>query len=304
MVVPVPVVLQKEDVKTLPRDVFAHVDALGAPRLVEYWEQDPCSRRRPRYDRRWRGVGAGRCAMPDDDGGRASDLGVKIEAQFTVGEYEIVILSREGLDRPRHLAAPGDSYKIPDGRRAAAAAVRRGRHEVLRREGRPEEGHVRRRHGRRCRRCASTTTARSSRCRSGSASRTRSGTQDLIVNILAPRPALRGRELQERHDPDEPRRRPTRCATQLRRVLRGAVRPDAREEPGRGRHRVRVADAATCDPCPGPHARSRTTSSTLGADVLPAEAPGTRGSPSRRGRRGPCVAGHRVDGAAGHRSAR
>src|SRR5438445_1995760 len=45
MVVPVPVVLHKEDVKTLPADVFDHIDSLSAPRLVEYWEQDPC---RPR----------------------------------------------------------------------------------------------------------------------------------------------------------------------------------------------------------------------------------------------------------------
>ena len=42
MVVPVPVVLQKKDVKTLPADVFDRVDSLSAPRLVEYWEQDPC----------------------------------------------------------------------------------------------------------------------------------------------------------------------------------------------------------------------------------------------------------------------
>src|SRR5260370_36681150 len=42
MVVPVPVVLQKQDVKTLAADVFDHIDSLSAPRLVEYWEQDPC----------------------------------------------------------------------------------------------------------------------------------------------------------------------------------------------------------------------------------------------------------------------
>src|SRR5262245_12203964 len=42
MVVPVPIVLQKENVKTLPRELFTRVDKLGAPRLVEYWEQDPC----------------------------------------------------------------------------------------------------------------------------------------------------------------------------------------------------------------------------------------------------------------------
>ena len=47
MVVPVPVVLHEKDVKTLPTDVFEHTDALGTPRLVEYWEQDPCPRPMP-----------------------------------------------------------------------------------------------------------------------------------------------------------------------------------------------------------------------------------------------------------------
>ena len=42
MIVPVPVVLQEENVKTLPPEIFARVDKLAAPRLVEYWEQDPC----------------------------------------------------------------------------------------------------------------------------------------------------------------------------------------------------------------------------------------------------------------------
>ena len=48
MVVPVPVVLKKEQVKTLAPNVFKHVDELSAPRLVEYWEQDPCYQ--PRYE--------------------------------------------------------------------------------------------------------------------------------------------------------------------------------------------------------------------------------------------------------------
>src|SRR5262245_15390471 len=42
MVIPVPVVLHEGDVKTLPKDVFERVEKMGAPRLVEYWEQDPC----------------------------------------------------------------------------------------------------------------------------------------------------------------------------------------------------------------------------------------------------------------------
>ena len=42
MVIPVPVVLQQENVKTLSPEIFSRVDKLGAPRLVEYWERDPC----------------------------------------------------------------------------------------------------------------------------------------------------------------------------------------------------------------------------------------------------------------------
>src|SRR5829696_989255 len=43
MVIPVPVVLKETDVKTLPKAVFEAVERMGAPRLVEYWEQDPCN---------------------------------------------------------------------------------------------------------------------------------------------------------------------------------------------------------------------------------------------------------------------
>src|SRR3954452_13900390 len=43
MVVPVPVVLQQDNVKTLKRELFDHIDQLASPRLVEYWEQDPCA---------------------------------------------------------------------------------------------------------------------------------------------------------------------------------------------------------------------------------------------------------------------
>jgi hypothetical protein len=42
MVIPVPVVLKPTDVKVLDKGVFARLDSLGSPRLVEYWEQDPC----------------------------------------------------------------------------------------------------------------------------------------------------------------------------------------------------------------------------------------------------------------------
>jgi hypothetical protein len=118
MVVPVPTVLKKEDVKTLAPDVFDHIDALSAPRLVEYWEQDPC--RPPESEAEEDAEGGG-----DDKGGvrrraEGHGYGVKVEARFAVGEYEIVILSAKdssGLER----WLTDYHYKIPQGAAEALA---------------------------------------------------------------------------------------------------------------------------------------------------------------------------------------
>ncbi len=112
MVVPVPVVLQEDNVKTLPRDVFQRVDQLAAPRLVEYWEQDPCEPPR-KYDRMRPSARRGG-APPPEPTAAAEELGVTIEAQFEVGEYQIVILSAKdstGLDT----WLKQEGYKIPEG---------------------------------------------------------------------------------------------------------------------------------------------------------------------------------------------
>jgi MYXO-CTERM domain-containing protein len=112
MVVPVPVVLAETDVKTLTPDVFDRVDVMGSPRLVEYWEQDPCGGGygRGRGDDRKKSK-APMAAKADRDEA-AEDLGVTIEAEFTVAEYEIVILSAKdstGLDTWLRQ----EDYKIP-----------------------------------------------------------------------------------------------------------------------------------------------------------------------------------------------
>jgi hypothetical protein len=118
MVVPVPVVLQKENVKTLPIDVFDRVDSLSAPRLVEYWEQDPCQPPMPPMP-------APASAVMKMSGGGATlkkpeDLGVKVEAQFVAGEYEVVILSAKdsgGLETWLRQ----EKYNIPQGAAGALA---------------------------------------------------------------------------------------------------------------------------------------------------------------------------------------
>ncbi|MEZ4359690.1 MAG: DUF2330 domain-containing protein [Kofleriaceae bacterium] len=111
LVIPVPVVLQQENVKTLPKEVFAKVDAMGAPRLVEYWEQDPCM---PEMEDDLAAVpSSAMIPLADESAGAKSD-GVTIEAKFTVGEYQILILSATeatGLDH--WLRA--QRYQIPAG---------------------------------------------------------------------------------------------------------------------------------------------------------------------------------------------
>lgn len=121
MVVPVPVVLDESNVKTLPREVFARIDALAAPRLVEYWEQNPCVER---------GFGEGTIGLGNLGAighgagaggfGRGAGLQVQVEAEFTVDEYDIVILgAQDSNDLETWLRQNG--YRIPEG---AAEALR------------------------------------------------------------------------------------------------------------------------------------------------------------------------------------
>ncbi|MEO8699785.1 MAG: DUF2330 domain-containing protein [Kofleriaceae bacterium] len=117
LVVPVPVVVKEQQVKTLPHEIFAKVDTLGAPRLVEYWEQDPCRVDPPDEDD---AVQADEEDKPskrkksDDGDSDYREYKVKVEAKFSVGEYDIAVLSAQestGLDR--YLRA--NKYEIPKG---------------------------------------------------------------------------------------------------------------------------------------------------------------------------------------------
>lgn len=113
LVIPVPSVLRKEQVKTLPREIFERVDALGAPRLVEYWEVDPC-----RPDERYALMASEGASLGGMPGGGAR--GVKVEARFAVGEYDIVILSAQnsnGLEGWLH----DNHYNVPGGAAAVLA---------------------------------------------------------------------------------------------------------------------------------------------------------------------------------------
>src|SRR6188474_3204191 len=111
MVVPVPVVLQKEDVKTPFRALFERIDAYSAPRLAEYYDHDPCVPLPPRSMARLQmAAPAAKPAARED----AAKLGVKIEAQYTVGPYDIVILSASQSDGLETWLLQ-NGYRIPRG---------------------------------------------------------------------------------------------------------------------------------------------------------------------------------------------
>ncbi len=114
MVVPVPVVLRKDDIKVVDQSIFQRLNDYSAPRLVEYWDQNPCSNYESMDEKK-------DMAAPSANINRAlagkvagAQVNVKIEARYLVGEYDILILSaKESGGLKTWLIDNG--YKIPEG---------------------------------------------------------------------------------------------------------------------------------------------------------------------------------------------
>ena len=108
MVIPVPVVVQKEQVKLVNNSTIKHLDAYTAPRLVEYFDRDPCEPIPPPM------MAPMAAPAPATAKARNKELGVTIEAQYTLGEYDIMVLSgKESSGLITWLSENG--YKIPQG---------------------------------------------------------------------------------------------------------------------------------------------------------------------------------------------
>jgi len=109
-VVPVPTFIEREQIHVGDRAIIDHLDAYSAPRLVEYHDPNPCEV----YYRRLDSAAAPMAELSDGARKSAGALGVTIEASYTVGEYDILILSAEessGLET--WLRESG--YRIPRG---------------------------------------------------------------------------------------------------------------------------------------------------------------------------------------------
>lgn len=111
VVVPVPTVLKREQIHVADPALVDHLDAYSAPRLVEYFDGNPCQT--VLYES---AAGAAPRAAPSPrrDARREKQLGVTVEARYTVGEYDIVILSaKQSSGLETWLVESG--YRIPAG---------------------------------------------------------------------------------------------------------------------------------------------------------------------------------------------
>ena len=115
MVVPVPSVLQKNQIRVLDSSVVSKLDAYSVPRLVEYFDEDPCVQMRLEELVK---PSSAPTATGAADSERDKALGVTVEAQYTIGEYDIVILSATQSDGLETWLLE-NGYKIPTGARAA-----------------------------------------------------------------------------------------------------------------------------------------------------------------------------------------
>jgi len=113
MVVPVPVVLKKSDIKVVNQQIFTTLNEYSQPRLVEYYDQNPCAR--VLYEDKASTMLSGKLpGVATNEYRSMKKETVKIEAKYIVGEYDILILSAtESAGLKTWLDENG--YKIPAG---------------------------------------------------------------------------------------------------------------------------------------------------------------------------------------------
>jgi Na+-translocating ferredoxin:NAD+ oxidoreductase RnfD subunit len=113
LVIPVPTSITREQIHIGDPAIVEHIDAYSAPRLVEYFDSDPCAAARRERDFKMARNAPALAGLVAAES-RAKSLGVRIEARYTVGEYDILILSAQ---QSGGLATwlRENGYKVPQG---------------------------------------------------------------------------------------------------------------------------------------------------------------------------------------------
>ncbi|MCB9245281.1 MAG: DUF2330 domain-containing protein [Flavobacteriales bacterium] len=112
MVVPVPTVLSREEIRIAKQGLFDKLDHYSGPRLVEYYDHNPCE---PQilYEVAATMEGSNRKFRSTKTLERdKEDYQVTVEATYAVGEYDILILSAKESDGLKRWLTD-NGYKIP-----------------------------------------------------------------------------------------------------------------------------------------------------------------------------------------------
>lgn len=125
LVVPVPTVVEKKDIRVVDNKLIDKLDAYSAPRLTEYYDTDPCA------------PVVAMSALPSPAPGRpmmaraedsARHRGVTIEARYEVGVYDILILSAKDSNGLTAWLTENE-YRIPAGAESVLGSyIRQGMH--------------------------------------------------------------------------------------------------------------------------------------------------------------------------------
>ena len=121
LIVPTPTVLTQGQVRVADKTTFARLDAYSSPRLAEYHDTDPCQFNLgwgDDLDPRIMYAASPFPMIPMAKSMRDKALGVTVEAQYTLEEYDIVSLSATQSDGLETWLRE-NGYKIPKGASAA-----------------------------------------------------------------------------------------------------------------------------------------------------------------------------------------
>jgi hypothetical protein len=118
LVVPIPYVFEESQIQIADATIFERIDAYSAPRLVEYFDSDPCVMLYPMAEQSVTTDATAASAPTKSE--RATALNVTIESQFSVGEYDILILGAEDSAGLETWLIEND-YKLPQGASEALA---------------------------------------------------------------------------------------------------------------------------------------------------------------------------------------
>jgi hypothetical protein len=112
LVVPVPTFIAKDQIRVVEPKTVDHLDAFTAPRLVEYYDPDPCA---PMVVAATTAASSNRTAAAAPQPAPSLRYrGVKVEARYDVAEYDVSILSAEESDGLVNWLTD-NGYKIPAG---------------------------------------------------------------------------------------------------------------------------------------------------------------------------------------------